>query len=535
MKKIIAMIIITLMFINTAVSAEITVDFANENVYKYARTFKKGLSIVTTDIGYGVINNYGNYVLENIETAVGIASNGLIAVLGENGYTGFFNGKGEQVTDYIYDSFIDVHEKNHTTNVGYISNLHNGGDGTSDLIPVSYQGKFGFINYQGTVVIPFKYEYAYGFNSGIARICSGGILSDYGTYTNGKYGFIRTDGTEILPADSYWAASDFQSELGYAYATNGNSDRVLIDRNGVVHKADENWYAPIDAEYIRVNTPQDENGISKNGIMDRYGNVVIPIEYAYPVEILGGNLFRTDDGIIYNSKFEAVHIPKENEKIFAPYSSKVFLGISVADSEVENHWFTGLMTYDGKIVIPPEYEVVRDMGEGLIYAQSSAENFLFDYSGRLLSKLNGQAVDVCSDGFFIMKDFDTMDYKIAVNPIERPTVYMDGEKVDFTDAFPFVINGRTLVPLRILVEKSGAEVTWDDETQTVTAKKGETEIKLTVNSNILTMGDGTALEIDVAPVLRDDRTYVPLRVFSEALGAEVGWDYDNYTATIKNH
>jgi hypothetical protein len=99
------------------------------------------------------------------------------------------------------------------------------------------------------------------------------------------------------------------------------------------------------------------------------------------------------------------------------------------------------------------------------------------------------------------------------------------------DAAPYILNGRTLVPVRYLADELGAQTAWNPTTQTVTVTKGSTTIDLVIGSTVLTV-NGTASPMDVAPVINNSRTYLPARYVAEALGANVAWNASNQTVTI---
>ena len=81
---------------------------------------------------------------------------------------------------------------------------------------------------------------------------------------------------------------------------------------------------------------------------------------------------------------------------------------------------------------------------------------------------------------------------------------------------------RTMVPVRVLAESFGAEVTFDEEAQTVTIVDGDTTIVMTVGSTEYTINGEAAEAMDTAPVIgSDNRTYVPVRFVAEGLGYEV--------------
>ncbi len=113
---------------------------------------------------------------------------------------------------------------------------------------------------------------------------------------------------------------------------------------------------------------------------------------------------------------------------------------------------------------------------------------------------------------------------------ETATVYVNGTAL-VTDQPAIIVDDRTLVPLRAIFEALGAKVDWIQETETVLAQKRTTTISLQIESNRLYV-NGVGVEIDVPAQLVNDRTLVPVRAISEALGASVLWDQETSTVTI---
>ncbi|WP_458412977.1 copper amine oxidase N-terminal domain-containing protein [Schinkia sp. CFF1] len=96
-----------------------------------------------------------------------------------------------------------------------------------------------------------------------------------------------------------------------------------------------------------------------------------------------------------------------------------------------------------------------------------------------------------------------------------------------------VMNGATLVPMRAIFEKLGAEVKWHPEKQTITASKRNTTVSLLIDSNKATI-NGKPMTLAAAPRLINGNTMVPLRFVSESLGADVEWDGQNKTVFISS-
>ena len=113
------------------------------------------------------------------------------------------------------------------------------------------------------------------------------------------------------------------------------------------------------------------------------------------------------------------------------------------------------------------------------------------------------------------------------------TVVLNGETIEF-DVPPQLIENRTMVPLRKIFEAMGATVEWDNDTQTVTATKGNERVIATVNNkNVYINGETKVL--DVPPLIVEDRTLVPTRFVAEAFGADVEWNEASKTVEITSN
>ena len=73
-----------------------------------------------------------------------------------------------------------------------------------------------------------------------------------------------------------------------------------------------------------------------------------------------------------------------------------------------------------------------------------------------------------------------------------------------------------MVSIRIVTETLGGEVSWNDATKTVTLKIDGKEITMTIDKVLEAYG--------VAPQIMNDRTYVPIRFVVDEIGAEVNWN-----------
>ena len=121
--------------------------------------------------------------------------------------------------------------------------------------------------------------------------------------------------------------------------------------------------------------------------------------------------------------------------------------------------------------------------------------------------------------------------EVLTNNTKDILVFVDGNKIEF-DQKPIIQNGRTLVPFRKIFEALNADVAWNNDTQQVKAKRNDTEISFIIGQKVLYINGKDSISMDVAPQIINGRSMVPLRVVSEALGVEVNWDNNQRIVTI---
>lgn len=96
---------------------------------------------------------------------------------------------------------------------------------------------------------------------------------------------------------------------------------------------------------------------------------------------------------------------------------------------------------------------------------------------------------------------------------------------------PYVINGTTLVPLRVITEAFGAEVIWNGEEESIILKYSGVTIKLVIGVQTAIV-DGSEVPLDVIPVIVNDNTMVPLRFITENFGADVKYNNETMEITV---
>lgn len=111
-----------------------------------------------------------------------------------------------------------------------------------------------------------------------------------------------------------------------------------------------------------------------------------------------------------------------------------------------------------------------------------------------------------------------------------PKVLIDGHSL-FVDVPPQIQNSRVMVPMSAIFKALGADITWIGESQTVVGKKNFINIILQVGKTKATVND-QEIDLDCPPVIIEERTLVPVSFIARAFGAEVIWDEPTETVSV---
>ena len=121
---------------------------------------------------------------------------------------------------------------------------------------------------------------------------------------------------------------------------------------------------------------------------------------------------------------------------------------------------------------------------------------------------------------------------VSVSAQDEIRVTLDGNEILFPDVKPFIDQrDRVLVPIRFVSEALGALVDWENESRTAVIKQDNDEIRYTVYKPMAYL-NGEMMVMDTYGILKEDRTFVPIRFISELLGCTVVWDENTSTVVI---
>ncbi len=185
------------------------------------------------------------------------------------------------------------------------------------------------------------------------------------------------------------------------------------------------------------------------------------------------------------------------------------------------------------------YTVKYQNGEGVTYTPETLfDGTVFADGGHVV--VSASCVNSAKDAFeytiLEVKNVEGEDpfKKYKENDPEPGVVkvFVADERVTF-DQPPVIEEGRTLVPLRAIFEALDCYVEWDDATKTVTAFRGDDEIKLTIGSADLYKNGEVVATLDVPAKIINSRTLVPVRAISEAFGCNVSWVDETKTVVVR--
>jgi hypothetical protein len=163
-----------------------------------------------------------------------------------------------------------------------------------------------------------------------------------------------------------------------------------------------------------------------------------------------------------------------------------------------------------------------DISNGTLkFKEAGNYNLLFEFQGLRetvsITGLNANA-------------FSYITNKKPDNPIN---VKVYDQYVDFSSVnqWPFIENGRTMVPLRAVFEVLNCDVKWEESSKSAVVEYGTTKIIIPANSTTAYV-NGKANFLDVPAKIENDRIMIPLRFVSEAIEKTVFWDDADKTVLI---
>ncbi len=579
MKKILALVLALTLCLGllvvpaAATGAEIT-WLAGE--YDQIDDFSHGLAVVRKDGKYGMINTAGQLVVPVEYSSIRPFFEGL-AKVEKDGKVGYIDPSGTLVIPFKYDyggdfTYGKVGVQNRGGSIFSIDRAGNKVDygkygydrmydSTGALLKVEKDGKYGYINRAGKVVIPVEFAYVSAFSpEGMAwgrkdndsrlfffnesgqtfavpmadgygysgrNYFSCGLVKVYGN--DGEIGYANQNG-EVAFSLKCDEAEDFSG--GFAWVKVDGKWGAVNTEGKMVVAAEWDAHSPFVCGMARV----ERDG--KRGVIDASGKLVVPVEYdSFDLRTLPGDVIMAwkdgKRGLLDLTGKEIV--PMEYSYISAPYH-----GICIVRKDKDY----GAIDTTGKELLPMEYRF-EGMSERLVATYKNGKGGYIDEKGNIVVPFEYDSVGTFSEGIAIVKKGST--WGLMKNPLDTQiaqpspqTVNVDGKPVPFE---MYALEGGATNYIRVrdlaaLLNGTAAQfdVGWNelDGLVTLDAKTsyfGDTN-KAPFSSALpckyyetYTLVNGEKLSLEAIQITYNGGgyTYYKLRDLGKALGFNVGW------------
>lgn len=170
--------------------------------------------------------------------------------------------------------------------------------------------------------------------------------------------------------------------------------------------------------------------------------------------------------------------------------------------------------------------------KNMLFAHKHDTFFMFVKKQNTEVHMNNKLISIAAVAAITAGTFST----IAFAETKTPKIIVDERELCFDDQAPVIMEetGRTLIPLRFVLESAGAKIQWNDETKTVFVDSsdnrnravltiGSSEMKMYYYPSVKESVEDTQ-QLDQPPIIMNDRTMIPVRAVLEAIGAVVDWD-----------
>lgn len=128
---------------------------------------------------------------------------------------------------------------------------------------------------------------------------------------------------------------------------------------------------------------------------------------------------------------------------------------------------------------------------------------------------------------------NTNDFTLTMQ-IDNPIMSINGtdDEIDKgRDTVPVVLNNRTFVPIRAIIEAMGGKAGYDDDTKTIFLEYNGDFITLAIGNTTAYFNE-TANILDAAPMIINGRTMLPIIFIAESYKFNVNWIQETQTVII---
>lgn len=320
--------------------------------YDDANDFEYGIAVVKYGEKEGAINNNGKVVIPFVYDWIKGFAEDSTAVAKKEGKFGIIDLKGSEIIPFVYD---------------YCDNFHEG------MAAVVQNGKLGFVNRKGDLVIECQYE---NLDSPIFHNYTKFVNGLAAVRKDGDWGYIDITGEVIIPFNEYLEGMPFY------HGTSIITRKVdILPRDGLDISNTEfafiDCYGKQISPWGKVGSLWDDGNVWKDGylyyiekdywygtygLLDLRGNTVIPSNEYFRVCYRSGSGYYyvkvTQNSLegLFDIRTKKLTVPIEYDYL----SFEIHEGMIVAVKDKR----CGFINFKNEVVIPFEYEGARGFSEG---------------------------------------------------------------------------------------------------------------------------------------------------------------------------
>ena len=291
------------------------------------------------------------------------------------------------------------------------------------LAIISKEGKYGFMDKTGKIVIPTIYSSAEDFHEGLAAVKK-----------DEKFGYIDKEGNVVLPF-RFKDADYFMG--GYARVDEGPDSvdySYLIDKMGIPIQEDS---YNIEGNYSDGLICVRSIDTDKYGFANAKGQIVIPFLY--------DEAFDFKEGVARVSKNGKDEYIDKSGRTVLPFRDKVSYSYTCSEGLISfqkcigSEYLYGFINTQGHVVIPCELDNVRDFHEGLAWVQWDSWRGYIDTNGKKVLECEYCPESGFNEGMAVIKMNDKYGYINRAGQIIAPFSF--DEANDFSEGLALVKKG----------------------------------------------------------------------------------------------
>lgn len=273
-------------------------------------------------------------------------------------------------------------------------------DKDDQLFPVKVNGKYGYIDTKGTMVIRPQFDSAHRFQEGLAGVVMGGEKrtgrDGYIFYLGGKFGYIDRKGKLVIPLGTFSFGRGFSEGLAEVGVNGckGENCTGYADKNGKL--VINNQFSS--GSEFREGLAVVEIPGGKRGVIDKNGKFVVPAMYDGVMQIsegvivantrVSGSLNLLDNKLpVYRTVLldrSGKITARPDHTVFGLFSEGLTQGIIIVTVGSQDHEVHGVVDKTGKFVIEPGFQKVGDFVGGLAPAQIRNKWGFIDRTGKFV-------------------------------------------------------------------------------------------------------------------------------------------------------